>query len=275
MSSVSNPFESEKVAIAYDRWFETPVGKQVAIEELRLFWEKMAPLGENVSLRIKDLKNLDHGSSESRFHMENGPPMNVLEVGSGTGWLLEKIYNSPFNFRAVVGIEPSSSMRKIAVKKFADVVTDLEKVKEKIHSGDKFVAIIPGDAKELPFDKEVFDRVVFFTSLEFIDDPDKAVEEALRVLKPGGRVVIVVLNGESPWMRQRIGKGVFSAGRFPTVEEFKDFLRRYGGNDVSGAVYWMPSKEDTLPKLLPLKVWWNRLWGLRNATALAGYIPKE
>ena len=272
MSNVSNPFESEEVALAYDSWFETPVGKQVSLEELHLFWEKMAPLGEDVPLRAKGLGS---GSGDSRFHMENGPPMNVLEVGSGTGWLLEKMYNSPFNFKAIVGVEPSASMRKIAVQKFANVITDVEKVKEKIHGGDKFVATIPGDAKELPFDEEVFDRVVFFTSMEFIDDPDKAVKEALRVLKPGGRVVIVVLNGESPWMKQRIGKGVFSAGRFPTVEEFKDFLKKYGGNDVSGAVYWVPSRENTLPKLLPLKVWWNKLWGLRNATALAGYIPKR
>jgi len=272
VSRVSNPFEYEEVAIAYDRWFETPVGKQVALEELRLFWEKMAPLGENIPLSAKDLSR---GIGGSKIHLENGPPMNVLEVGSGTGWLLEKIYNSPFNFRAIVGVEPSSSMRKMAVKKFSYVITDVDKAKEKMYDSDKFVAIIPGDAKELPFDEEVFDRVVFFTSIEFIDDPDKAVKEALRVLKPGGRVVILVLNGESPWIRQRIGKGVFSAGRFPTVKEFKDFLRKYGGNDVSGAVYWIPSKKDTLPRLLPLKVWWNKLWGLQNATALAGYIPKE
>lgn len=269
MSSVSNPFESEEVAIAYDKWFETPVGKQVVLEELCLFWKKMAPLGEDIPLKAKDLS-----CDGADFHLNNGPPMNVLEVGSGTGWLLEKLYNSPFNFRAIVGVEPSSSMRKMALKKFAYAITEVDKVKEKIYDSDKFLAIIPGDAKELPFDEEIFDRVVFFTSLEFIDDPDKAIKEALRVLKPGGRVVIVVLNGESPWMRQRIGKGVFSAGRFPTVEEFKDFLKRYGGNDVSGAVYWVPSKEDILPKLLPLKVWWNKLWGLRNATALAGYISK-
>ncbi len=271
MSDFSNPFDSEEVASVYDSWFETPVGRQVALEELRLFWEKMAPLGEG---RIPRVSTGCGGGVASKIYID-APPLNVLEIGSGTGWLLDKMYHSPFNLKAIVGLEPSEHMRKYAIKKFEEVITDVDEVVKNINMGKRFVGIVGGDARSLPFDDNLFDRVVFFTSLEFIPDEYKAVREALRVLKPGGRVVIAVLNGDSPWMKKRIGKGVFATGHFKGVQEFKEFLAEYGGNYVSGAVYWMPSGDDKLPSFLALKAWWNKLWGLKNATALIGYIPKR
>jgi len=271
VSKGTNPFDSEEVASSYDSWFETPVGRRVAQEELEVFWQKMAPLGDGVPLKSVG-GGCGSGVASARF--KEAPPLNVLEVGSGTGWLLDKMYHSPFNIRAVVGIEPSEHMRKYASKKFDNVVSDIDEITRLIRLNERFVGIVSGDAMDLPFGEELFDRVVFFTSLEFVPDQDKAIWEALRVLKPGGRIVIVVLNGESPWMKRRIGKGVFASGHFPTVSEFREFLSRYNGNYVSGAVYWMPSEEDRLPSLLPLRAWWNKLWGLKNATALVGYIPK-
>ncbi len=271
MSEGKTPFDAEEVASAYDKWFDTPVGRQVATEELKLFWEKMAPLGDGVPLRVSG-GGCGSGVASARF--KEAPPLNVLEVGSGTGWLLEKMKKSPFNIKGIVGVEPASYMRKYALSKFPDAITDVEETEKRLKNGEEFISIIDGDALSLPFSDELFDRVVFFTSLEFIPDWDKAVKEALRVLKAGGRVVILLLNGESQWMKRRMGKGVFAYGHFPTVSEFKGFLSRYGGDDVSGAVYWAPEGEDKLPSLLSLRAWWNRLWGLKNAVALAGYIKK-
>lgn len=48
-----------------------------------------------------------------------------------------------------------------------------------------------GDAENLPFQNAAFDAVVTRLSLHHFTDPGKAVREMHRVLKPGGRVVVV------------------------------------------------------------------------------------
>ncbi len=49
---------------------------------------------------------------------------------------------------------------------------------------------IVGDAHCLPFRDEVFDAVVSFNTFEHLQDPATAAKEILRVLKPGGKVLI-------------------------------------------------------------------------------------
>lgn len=49
---------------------------------------------------------------------------------------------------------------------------------------------IVGDAHRLPFKNEVFDAVVSFNTFEHLQNPFTAAKEILRVLKPGGKVVI-------------------------------------------------------------------------------------
>ena len=49
-----------------------------------------------------------------------------------------------------------------------------------------------GDATELPFEDESFDTVVSFMVLEHLADPQRAMREARRVLRPGGTYLISV-----------------------------------------------------------------------------------
>jgi SAM-dependent methyltransferase len=43
-----------------------------------------------------------------------------------------------------------------------------------------------GDARELPFDEEAFDAVVFDSTLSHVPGPERALAESFRVLRPGG-----------------------------------------------------------------------------------------
>ncbi len=100
----------------------------------------------------------------------------ILDIGCGTGISLEPLLGKGLN---LTGIDPSLYMLDIASKKFADRV-----------------ALHRGAGEDLPFEDNEFDSAFFFTSLEFMERPGKAIEEACRVAKD--TLVICVLNKYAP-----------------------------------------------------------------------------
>lgn len=96
---------------------------------------------------------------------------DVLEVGCGTG------ANFPFyrDVRSVTAIEPDPHMRKRAEQ----VATE----------GAVPVTLLDASGERLPFEGERFDTVVATFVLCTIPEPQRAVEEMWRVLRPGGAVV--------------------------------------------------------------------------------------
>lgn len=97
----------------------------------------------------------------------------VLEVAVGTGLNLPSYPPGV----EITGIDLSPQMLAIARKRAADlgIAADLRE----------------GDAHALPFPDESFDTVLCTYSLCNIPDVDRAVAEMRRVLRPGGRLVLV------------------------------------------------------------------------------------
>jgi len=62
------------------------------------------------------------------------------------------------------------------------------------------------DAKRLPFSDASFDALFYVTSLEFMDDYKGAIDEAVRVLDPEGKLVAMVLNQESRYFKIHYSK---------------------------------------------------------------------
>ncbi|HUC51085.1 MAG TPA: methyltransferase domain-containing protein, partial [Xanthobacteraceae bacterium] len=54
-----------------------------------------------------------------------------------------------------------------------------------------------GDATELPFPENSFDAVVCGYGIMHVPDPEKAMQEMLRVLRPGGRAALSVWDNET------------------------------------------------------------------------------
>lgn len=99
----------------------------------------------------------------------------ALEVGVGTGK-----FALPLGI--AVGVEPSEQM---AAKASA-----------------RGISVYSGTAEALPFADGRFDGVLMVTTICFVDDPAKAIEEAFRVLKPGGCLIIGFVDKESELGRQ-------------------------------------------------------------------------
>ena len=99
----------------------------------------------------------------------------MLDLGTGTGRLLELF--APL-YRRGIGIDMSRDMLNIAR-------ANLEK------SGVTNAQVRQGDILNPPVERESFDLVTVHQVLHFLDDPQTAIREAARTLRPSGRLLIV------------------------------------------------------------------------------------
>ena len=63
-----------------------------------------------------------------------------------------------------------------------------------------------GEIEHLPLDDESVDVALLSQALHHATDPNAALAEAVRILRPGGRVLILELRRhEETWVRERLG----------------------------------------------------------------------
>lgn len=103
------------------------------------------------------------------------PIDHLLDLGTGTGEMLHLLAD---RFSRGEGIDSSRDMLAIAR-------TSLEE------AGIDHCRVRHGDLFSLPFDDASFDAVIVHQVMHYIDDLNGAVSEAARVLKPGGRLLLV------------------------------------------------------------------------------------
>ncbi|MDZ7578519.1 MAG: class I SAM-dependent methyltransferase [Candidatus Nanopelagicales bacterium] len=125
------------------------------------------------------ISRMEEGGSVGRARSQaaEGLSGRVLIVGLGPGLDLEHM---PEAVREVAALEPSSSMRASAAGRIAEA---RERGIE--------VELIDGVAENVPLPDASVDGVLFAYVLCTIQDPDLAVQEAVRVLKPGGHVAVM------------------------------------------------------------------------------------
>jgi SAM-dependent methyltransferase len=99
---------------------------------------------------------------------------DVLEVGAGTGLIMEGLGDAP---KSKVGLDISSGM--------------LRKARERGFN------VVQGSATDLPFENERFDLAYSFKVLAHIPDIEKVLSEMSRVLRPGGVMVAEFYNAHS------------------------------------------------------------------------------
>jgi len=136
-----------------------------------------------------------------------------LEIGCGGGALLDMVLQT---VQQACGIDYSSDMVELA----------RQKNEKALYEGR--VEIIQGDVEALPWAENCFTCAAGVEVLYFLENPRRASEELCRVLKPGGRLVLVT--GAQP--KSALSHLVFGIWlrylRFYPSDELASMLKQVG-----------------------------------------------
>lgn len=163
------------------------------------------------------------------FKVEKG--MKVLDVGCGTGNFSIKLAKMGCE---VVGIDISEEMLKVA--------------KDKAKKEGLNIKFYNMDVYDMKFEDNCFDGVISVTAFEFLKDPEKAIEEMFRVLKPNGYLLIGTINKDSAWGEMYLSKefqenSVFKYANFKTVEDMKSYKKDHFV-DIKECLFIPPTIEE-------------------------------
>jgi ubiquinone/menaquinone biosynthesis C-methylase UbiE/DNA-binding transcriptional ArsR family regulator len=126
--------------------------------------------------RIRKLHVADAAVEEAICGALAGAPMRaLLDLGTGTGRMLELF--GPQIERGL-GLDLSLDMLAVARARLD-------------RAGLRHCSVRQSDIYDLAMPKDSFDAVVIHQVLHFLDDGARAIQEAARVLRPGGRLLVV------------------------------------------------------------------------------------
>lgn len=113
---------------------------------------------------------------ETRRLLGLQPGEAVLDVGSGPGFLVAEMADDVGEGGRVEGVDIAPAMLALAEARCADKPQ---------------VSLQEAGATDLPFEATSFDAAVTVQVFEYVEDIDKALSEMMRVLKPGGRALVI------------------------------------------------------------------------------------
>jgi SAM-dependent methyltransferase len=134
---------------------------------------------------------------------------------------------APLQGRRILDAGCGVGMYVRAFRQFSDDVYGIDVDADKIVEASRELPHLQvAPAESLPFEDDFFDVVLSHETLEHVQDDRAAVREAVRVLKPGGRLVVFCPN--RLWLFETHGvywRGVYHFGNIPLVNWLPDALR--------------------------------------------------
>ena len=231
------PAFDDQVA-AYDRWYDTPLGRLVD----RVEKEALFALAPDLGGRL------------------------VLEVGCGTGNITLALARRGAR---LVGLDVSLPMLAAAQRRAREQGFPIK--------------LVRGLAGSLPCAAARFDGVISILALDFMADRPGAVDDMVRVLKPGGFLVLAMLNRYSLWTAKRVVRAWFTPSlwrevRFSTLKELRQLLADHGDLEnvsTAQAVYFPPWSAPFLLRHYPALESWGQRLGLPTGAFLVAAARKR
>ena len=118
-------------------------------------------------------------------HLGLRPGMRLLDVATGTGLVARAAVQILGDPRAVVGLDPSAGMLREARKRVT-------------------APLAQGRVEELPFESASFDVLTIGYALRHATNLDVAFRECCRVLKPGGRMLVLEISRPPAWGQRQL-----------------------------------------------------------------------
>ncbi|MEP6617260.1 MAG: bifunctional demethylmenaquinone methyltransferase/2-methoxy-6-polyprenyl-1,4-benzoquinol methylase UbiE [Ginsengibacter sp.] len=170
-------------------------------------------------------------------------PKNILDVATGTGDVAILSYKI-LKPEKIIGIDISNNMLEIGRKKI------------KTFGLESYIKLLKGDSETILFDDGTFDAVTVAFGVRNFEDLEAGLTEIKRVLKPGGKLVILeftrpvlpvikgvygfYLNTIAPLIGRMISKNNSayqylndSVQQFPERKTFINILEKLGYNNTS------------------------------------------
>lgn len=183
---------------------------------LSIFYDKLV----NPLFWTKKMRDDAHELAD--FHRRD---LLTIDVGSGTGFNTEGIVRH-IDPEYITCVDQSPHQ--------------MAKAKEKeVLQGCRFVL---GDAEQLPFPTDHFDRYVSAGSIEYWPNPQQGINESYRVIKPGGRALMIGPLEPQGWFT-RLMATIWML--FPKDEEYRRWYKEAGFTNIEVryiAPHWVTSE---------------------------------
>jgi len=151
----------------------------------------------------KSIFDMEADCLKPLLHRHSGP---YLEVGVGSGRFAQAL-------EIEYGVEPAPALANMAKA--------------------RGVKVTEATGEELPFPDKMFGGLLMAFTLCFLDNLQKALKEAWRVLQPEGGLVLGLILRDSPWAEFYASKGrgghpIYSKAKFFSKEEVENLLQISG-----------------------------------------------
>ncbi|OGU76488.1 MAG: hypothetical protein A2V93_03490 [Ignavibacteria bacterium RBG_16_34_14] len=154
-----------------------------------------------------------------RFIPDNG---TGIEIGIGTGR-----FSVRFGIKS--GVEPSEGMAAIGCSRGIDVCIS--------------------QAEQLPYNNEQFDFALIVTTLCFVDNPMLVLNEARRILKPDGQIIIGIIDKETQigktYESMKVSNKFYNNATFYSTQDVIELLQKVNFSQIQ-ICQTIFSNQDTM-----------------------------
>ena len=177
--------------------------------------------------------------------LQSIPVKKIIDIATGTGDFA--IAALKLNPEEVIGLDISAGMLAVGEQKM---------IKNKV---DSIIKMQLGDSENIPYDSDYFDALTVGFGVRNFENLELGLTEMLRVLKPGGKAVILEFSKPKrfpikqifgfysryfiPFFGKRISKDAQaysylpeSVAAFPEGKDFEDILRKIGYKNIESTL---------------------------------------